>query len=573
MMRKYVLPFFCLALAGALQISAQTINVTTSRNNNWRTGSNTSEKILTTTNVTMTTFGKVCSAPVDGGIYAQPLIVTQVPFTVGTTTTKHNIAYVVTQNDTLYAIDANNCTVLNSVSLVPVIPGCTPATTCEYPVDCHYVGEGGCDTVAPTVGALSTPVINATFGSTGNTGTIYLVAETQAGSGTTITAWNHRIHALDITTLNELTGSPALVAGSYLGATLASHQQVQRPGLLFLKGVGPNGDNMVYFGLSLMDGAPQKLGEKPYGWVFGYDTTNLSAQPSGLPYVFCTTPHGVGPNGPGGGVWSDGVGIAAGQASATDPTTYLYIATGDGTFDVNTGGVDYADSFVKLTPTLQVADYFTRYNELTAYTPGNVDYGSGGMVLIPDNTFKKHPYIAVNASKDANIYVVDRDSPGEFNGLANTNLETVTGKFAFHNTPAYWNLTLFYNTIGGVLKSYPLKGTCSPGPVCSTGIHYSKVSFITGSTPSVSTLGNTAGTQIVWSLYTADSATGGIPAVLYAFNATNLAELYNSSQCGTQDTAGWSVRFTTPTIANGFVYVGTQSELDVYVVLPSRTCP
>jgi hypothetical protein len=551
----------------------QSTNVLTWHNEMGRSGANTTEKILTTANVTKTMFGMLCSAPTDGAIYAQPLIVTGVPFTVGGNTTKHDIAYIVTQNDTLYALDANNCAQLAFVNLVPAVPGCTVGVTCEQPVDCHSIGAGGCLTIAPTIGILSTPVIDAVSGVNGTTGTIYVVAETQVGAGKLPSALNHRIHALDITSLAERSGSPALVQGSYGTVTFHSGWQIQRPGLLLLKNGGPNGDSMVYAAFSLMDGSPKKLGQKPPGWVFGYDTSNLSSQPAGLPYIFNTTPNGVGPDGPGGGIWQAGAGLAGGVASATDPNPYIYFGTGDGTWDAGSGGNDYADSFVKLNSSLQVAGFFTRYKEPT-YAAANIDFGSGGMMLVPDNTFPSHPYISINAGKDGNVYVIDRGSPGGYNGVSNTNVETVAGKFAYFGTPAYWNQHLYDAITGGILKSWRVQNVCNPGPICLTGLRRSTISFPNGLTPSVSANGNTAGTGIVWAIATYNQASGGNPAILYAFDALTLAELYDTTQCGTKDTSGLAVKFTVPTVANGKVYIGTQDELDIYGELSAtRVCP
>ena len=562
-----------LSLMFVCQLSAQT-NVLTWRNDIGRTGANTTETVLTTSNVGMLNFGKLCSAATDGAVYGQPLIVTNVPFRANGIIKNHDIAYVATENDTLYAFDANNCALLRSVSLVPTIAGCTPGVSCEQPVDCKYIGAGGCNTIAPTVGVLSTPVIDVTAGASGNTGTIYLVAETQVGAGTSISAWKHRIHALDITRLIENPGSPALVQGSFQSIKLASHQQIQRPGLLLLKNAGPNGDTMVYFGFSLMDGAPRVTGEKPYGWIFGYDTTNLRLQPAGLPYIFNVTPGGVGPYGPGGGVWQAGAGLSAGVGSATDPASYIYFATADGTFDAGSGGNDYADSFVKLNSQLKVAGYFTRADE-ASFATANKDFGSGGVVLIPDNTFSNFPYVSVVAGKDGNIYVIDRGNPGGYNGVTDTDVETAPGTFPFFGTPAFWNGTLYDSIVGGVLKSWTLSNTCSPGPIClTTGKHMSSVKFLNGLTPAVSSNGTTDVTGIVWAIETYDQANGGNPAILYAFDALKLTELYDTNQCGTKDTPGLAVKFTVPSIANGKVYIGTQGELDVYgPISPARTCP
>jgi hypothetical protein len=550
------------------------VNVLTWHNDKGRSGANTEETTLTTTNVTKTSFGKICSAPVDGAMNAQPLIVTGVPFTVKGNTTTHDVAYVATENDTLYAFDANTCVLLKAASMVPLVKGCTPGVTCEQPVDCKSIGGGGCLTIAPTIGILSTPVIDAASGvNNGTTGTIYLVAETQIGAGGTPSAWKHRIHALDITTLAERRGSPAVIQGSFGTMTFHSGWQIQRPGLLLLRGAGPDGDNMVYTAFSLMDGAPGKLGLKPPGWVFGYDTTTLDSQPAGLPYIFNTTPNGVGPNGPGGGIWQAGAGLAGGFASATDPSQYIYVGTGDGTWDAGSGGSDYADSFLKLAPNLSVAGFFTRYNE-TAYATADKDWGSGGMMLVPDNTFSDQPYLSVNAGKDGNIYVIDRGSPGGYNGVSNTNVETVAGKLAYFGTPAFWNRHLYNSVVGGgVLKSWTMSASCNPGPVCTTGIRFSKVTFPFGTTPAVSSNGTTAGTGIVWAIASPDQVNGGVAAILYAVDAIKLVKLYDTGQCGTQDVPGLAVKFTVPSIANGKVYIGTQSELDVYGLLPTRSCP
>ncbi len=547
-------------------------NVLTWHNDNWRTGANTTETTLTTTKVTATQFGKICSAPTDGAINAQPLIVSNVPVKVKGVTAKHDVVYVVTENDTVYAFDARNCTLLKSASIVPAILGCTPGVTCEQPVDCKSIGAGGCLSLKPTLGILSTPVIDATPGPNGTTGTIYLVGETQVGAGASPLAWHHRIHALDITNLLEQPGSPVAIRGSVGTLTFNSGWQLQRPGLLLLKNAGPNGDSMLYAAFSLMDGSWQKLGEKPPGWVVGYDVTNLKSQPAGLPYIFATTPNGTAPYGPGGGIWQAGAGLSAGFASATDPNMYIYVGTGDGTWDAGAGGSDYADSFLKLTTNLQVAGYFTRADELN-YVNMNKDYAAGGMVLVPDNTFSNFPYLSLNSGKDGNFYVIDRGNPGGYNGVANTNLQTVPGKFAYLSTPAYWNGHLYDAVVGAVLKSWVLSNTCNAaGPVCATGGHLSKVTFLYGVTPSVSSNGTQAGTGIIWAIETYNQVIGGNPAILYAFDAMNMTELYDSTQCGSLDTPGLAEKFTVPTVANGKVYVGTQNELDVFGPVATRTC-
>jgi len=197
------------------------------------------------------------------------------------------------------------------------------------------------------------------------------------------------------------------------------------------------------------------------------------------------------------------------------------------------------------------------------------------MMLVPDNTYSNFPYVSINAGKDGNVYVIDRGNPGGYNGVSNTNVETVAGSWAFFGTPAFWNGFLYDSIVGGYLKDWTLSNTCSPGPVCTTtGKHISRVKFLNGVTPAVSSNGATKGTGIVWAIETYNQASGGNPAILYAFDALKLTELYDTNQCGTQDTPGLAVKFTVPSVANGKVYIGTQGELDVYgPISPARTCP
>jgi hypothetical protein len=570
----YSIASFLFFFASASQNGQCQTNVLTWHNDNGRTGANNQEKILNTSNVKPDMFGKLCSAGTDGQIYAQPLVVTGVPVISGISgvPSNHNVVYVATMKGSVYAFDADDCSLLRTVSLIPKVAGCTPGVTCEEPVDCRrYPGNGQCTAIDPTVGILSTPVIQTMSANTGTTGTMYVVAESQVGSDTKISAWRHRIHALDITDLSERPGSPALIHGSASGVNFASHRQIQRPGLLLLPGVGPNGDSMVYVAFSLMDGAI--AGGLPHGWIFGYDTKNLDAQPAGLPYIFNTTPNGTGPTGPGGGVWQGGAGLAADIGSATDPTKYIYVGTGDGSFDANGGGKNYGDSFLKLTPDLAtVAGYFTRFNEFTA--DSDTDYGSGGIMLVPNGALTAHPYIAVNGSKDRHLYVVDRGTPGGYNGVSNTNLQTIAEPAMIHNTPAYFDHHLYYAVIAGPMKSNVIQDTCHPGPICTPAAFVSSAHFLYGTTPSVSSNLTTRGTAIVWAIHSRNQALGGLPAVLYAFDAANLHQLYASDQCGQQDVARPGTKFSVPTVANGKVYVGTQTELEVYGELPShRTCP
>ncbi|HEY4814404.1 MAG TPA: hypothetical protein VIH58_06975, partial [Chthoniobacterales bacterium] len=381
------------------------VNVTTWHNDIGRTGQNVQETTLTTSNVTKNSFGKICSGAVDGQIYAQPL-------TVWNSTTGKNTVYVVTENDTIYAFDGTNCTLIQKVSLLP--SGGT-----EYPVDCCFVGDGQCKTVAPSVGVLSTPVIDL------STNTIYVVTESQIGSTGNQgqdcltkqppSGWVHRLHALDLTSgqtfLNEKNGGPVQIQGSVsTGKSFNSKNQIQRPGLLWL----PGSPNQVYIAFSMMDGAPPPF---PPGWVFAYNAQNLTA--TGYPKVFATTPT-TGSDVNGGGIWQGGAGLAAGVDSDAGKT-YIYLGTGNGTFDAYKSkppNTDYGQSFLKLNTDLSgVADYFAEYKALSdGCECVDQDFGAGGVALIPDNTLSKHPYMAVTAGKQEEIYVLDRAKPGRYHG-------------------------------------------------------------------------------------------------------------------------------------------------------------
>jgi len=585
------------AMLGVLLSAATSraqVNVTTWHNDIGRTGQNTEEKTLTSSNVSKNTFGKICSAAVDGQIYAQPL-------TVWNATAGKNTVYVVTENDTIYAFDGTNCSLIQKSSLLP-------SNGTEYPADCCFIGGGQCKTVAPMIGILSTPVIDV------STNTLFVVTESQIGSTGNEgqdcqtkqppSGWVHRLHALDLTSgqtfLNEKNGGPVQIQGSVsTGKSFNTRNQIQRPGLLWL----PGNPNQVYIAFSMMDGAAPPF---PPGWVFAYNAQNLAA--SGYPKVFATTPTN-GPDTNGGGIWQGGAGLAAGVDSKGGDT-YIYLGTGNGTFDAfrsKPPNTDYGQSFIKLKTDLSgVADYFADYEALSdGCECVDRDFGSGGVALIPDNTLSNHPYIAISAGKEKEIYVMDRAKPGKYHGSctgkcpginaqggcegpapvckgSNENLETfATGSKNYRVTPAFWNSSLYYTASQDSMKRYPVAAVCQhghPGPVCphaatSNDGKGHQVFFEYGNTPSISANGTADG--IVWAIRNYRNVQGGKPATLFAFTADNLVELYDSTQCiiggKPVDEPGPATKFALPTIANGYVYVGTQTDLDIYGPM-TRTC-
>lgn len=537
-----------ISVVGIMPVRAQT-NVLTSRNDIARDGLNAKETVLSQSNVNRATFGKICSAVVDGQLYAQPLVISN---------KGKNIVYVSTMNDSVYAIDGTNCSQLAHTSLVPVN---------EEAVQCTDIASGGCGIIDPILGSLSTPVIDTSASA------IYVSTETESTSSSCQSShadscFIHRLHALDLNTLAEKFQGPVVISGKYGNATFDSKNHIQRPGLLELPSAMPNGDSAIYLGYSSIAGFGKPGKSIPQGWLFGYDAKNLMA----TPFVWSSTP-----NGEGGGIWQTGGGLAAGL-DAPHGSTYIYISTGDGIFDVNTGGVDYGDSFVKLTPSLTTVPngYFTPYDQ-ACLNPMDRDFGSGGVMLTPDVASN---FYAIAASKSGVVFVMNRANPGGYTPPtnhtcpatgSNANQEYFQGATRpYFTTPAYWNGHLYYVANQAPLTRYQLSLTCNPGPVCTTKKATTAFDLGFGTLPAISSSGNSSGTAIVWAVngngWPGDNAPA--PAVLYALDAEHVSppetipELWDSTQCPTRDQPGNAIKFVVPSIANGMVYLGTMDPTD-----------
>src|SRR5579871_685243 len=360
--------------------------------------------------------------------------------------------------------------------------------------------------------------------------TIYVGAQT-VESG----VYKQKLHALDIRTGAEVAGSPVVItatAPTNPATTLNSQEVLQRSALLLLNGV-------VYVAMASNDSTN--------GWLIGYNGSTLAQQG-----VYCVTP-----NGSLGAIWMGGGG------PAVDSTGNIYFGTGNGTFDANTGGTDYSMSMVKLTVSgsaLSVTDYFTPSNE-AHLSSRDLDLASGGVMLLPDQP-GSFPHEAVLAFKTGEILLLNRDNLGGFNS-ANAIQDINFNKSGYWSTSAYWNGNVYLAGVSGPITQW----TLSNGKLPTTPTHSGATSFTyPGATPSVSANGTT--NAIVWVIETAGQVQGGAAAVLHAYDATNVAtELYNSNQAGTRDVPGASVKFSVPTIANGKVYIGTQTEVDVYGLL------
>jgi hypothetical protein len=491
------------------------VSVLTWHNDVARTGQNLAETILTPSNVNSTTFGKKCSYAVDGQVYAQPLYVSGVSIGGGT----HNVIYVATEHDSVYAFDAD-CSSSSALWHTSFLG--TGITT----MPCTKKGQPQCDMtiLAPERGVTSTPVIDTARN------TIFIGAQT-VESG----VYKQKLHALDIRTGVETTGSPVVitaVAPTNPATTLNSQEILQRSGLLLLNGV-------VYIAMASNDSTN--------GWLIGYNETTLAQQG-----VFCVTPNGTE-----GAIWMGGGG------PAVDASGDIYFSSGNGTYDASTGGSDYSMSEVKLAvagSSLNVLDFFTPSNE-AHLSSRDLDLSSGGVVILPDQpgTF---PHEAVQAFKTGEIFLLNRDNLGKL-GSANAIQDINFNKGGYWSTAAYWNGNVYLIGVSGPITQW----TLSNGGLPSTPTHSGTTAYsYPGATPSISANGTS--NAMVWAIQTAGQVQGGAAAVLHAYDATNVStEFYNSNQAGTRDVPGAAVKFSVPTIANGKVYIGTQTDVDVYGLL------
>ncbi len=510
--------------------SAQTqLTVTTEHNDNARTGQNTQETILTTANVNSANFGKLFSVTVDGYVYAQPLYLSNVTIKGAT----HNVVYVATEADDVYAIDADNGAVLWYVTFINLSKGITTVDS---------VADLNCTDLTPQVGITSTPVIDTV------NGTIFVVAKTKENG-----AFVQRLHALDVTTGAEKYNGPVVIQASVSGTGDGSSQGVinfdplnehNRPGLLLQNG------HVLMAWASHCDTSPY------HGWVMSYGSTSLSREA-----VWNSTPLGGL-----GGIWQGGGGVAG------DANYNTFFATGNGDYD---GASDYGDSVMKLGPpttTFPILDWFTPYDQ--AYLSlADDDLGSAGVVLLPDQpAASAHQHLMVSCGKEGTIYLIDRDNMGHFSSNGNSDPQIVQSLVhvlpGCFGLPAWWNNNLYY---AGTFNGDPAAGDYmrafqfNPSTeLLSTSSTSTTTAFFNypGPVPSVSSNGTSNG--IVWAVQTDAWATSG-PAILHAYDATNLAnEIYNSTQNAARDTAGPAVKYVAPTVVNGKVYVGTETELDVY---------
>jgi hypothetical protein len=505
------------ALSPAASVAVTDLTgVLTQHNDNARTGANTQEYALTPTTISGANFGKLFSCTLDspGYVYAEPLYVANLTMNDGQ---KHNVVFVATESDWVYAYDADSstCQQLWNKSLLQA------AETTVPPADTAELND-----LTPEIGITSTPVIDV------QAGIIFVCAKSKNTS-----SYFHRLHALTLAS-----GADAMTPVEITAPNFVPLTHLQRPALLLSSGTvyvafGSHGDHNTY-----------------QGWLMGYDAATLTQS-----FVWSTTDATSGNHQ--GAIWQSGGGPSA------DASGNIFVETANGAFDADSGGINYSDSVVKLNASGSVLDYFTPFNE-SLLNSGDVDLGSSSVVLLPDSVgTPAHRHLMIATGKPGKIFLLDQTDLGKFNSVLSQDLQEVDVLNAMQviggvfGPPAYWNGNIYVAAISDYLKQFTIaSGTISSTPHSHSSGIYSK----RGSVPAVSANGTSGG--IVWALDISAYPSG--PAVLNAYDATNLAtQLYSSPTSGT-GAAGNAVKFAVPTVANGRVYVGTQGQLDVFGLLP-----
>jgi hypothetical protein len=441
----------------------------------------------------------------------------------------HNLLIVASEHTSVYAFDADSGATIWQVTTLK-----TGETTSD---------DRGCGQITSEIGVTSTPVIDR---ASGPNGAVYVVAMSKDSSGN----YHQRLHALDLLLGTELFGGPTEVQATYPGTGDNSNgtsvvfdpgQYAERAALLLLNGV-------IYTAWT------SHCDIRPYtGWILGYSESTL-AQTSVL---------NVTPNGNEGSIWMAGAGLAA------DSSGNIYFLDANGDFDttLNASGFpadgDYGNAFMKLSTSagLAVADYFEMNNGVSE-SDSDTDLGSGGTIVLPDLTDGSGNtlHLAVGAGKDSNLYLVNRDSMGKFAANSNNIYQELAGVLpgGVWAMPAYFSNTIYYGSVGSPIQAF----TITNAKLSTSSTSQTANSFAyPGATPSISANGTSNG--IVWAVENSN------PAVLHAYNAASLSELYNSNQAGNgRDQFGSGNKFITPMIVNGKVFVGTPSGVAVFGLLP-----
>jgi hypothetical protein len=521
-----LLAIVCALLAVAALITTPVVQVTTSQYDNMRTGATLNETTLTPQNVNSRQFGKLGAFKVDGAVYAQPLFVPALDIPGKG---KHDVLFVATEHDSVYAFDAYRTgdpplwqvSFLDSSKSISAVP--------SRDVQCPFI--------QPEVGITPTPVIDL------KTGTLYVLARTMSGHTFADDDYFQHLHALALTTGAEKFGGPKLISASAPGKGDGSKngqvgfnplRENPRASLLLV-------NNIVYLTWA------SSCDVNPYhGWVMAYDAATL-AQKAVL---------NVTPDGNEGGIWESDTGPGA------DAGGNVFVPTGNGTFNAASGGRDYGDSVLKLAlegSSLNVRDYFTPHDQ-AHLSDADADLGSSGPILLPDQP-GPHPHLLLQPTKGGMIYVIDRDRMGKFRPEGDAIVQQIRMAGGGYGAMAYWNQHVYFACEGDFLRDYVItNGELKLNAASSTKFANP------GATPSVSANGTKDG--IVWAIATKTWNGPNQPAVLYAFNASNISQpIYSSEQNSARDRAANGTRFVIPVVVNGHVYFGVRGEVEVYGVL------
>jgi hypothetical protein len=539
-------------LAASLAAQSPTaVPVLTWRYDLTHAGQNTQETLLTPSNVNVNSFGKLFSLSVDSTVYAQPLYVPNLKMSDGQ---MHNVVFVATENDSIYAFDADsnggaNASPIWQISLLTAAHGAgAGATAVPW-------SDSGSPDVAPTVGITGTPAINLA------TNTMYVVAATKENG-----EYFSRLHAINIITGAEQANSPANITATVAGTgngssggqlSFSSLWENQRPALNYYNGY-------VYFGYGAHgDNGPW------HGWLFAYNATTLQQSA-----VLCLTPDDVG-----GGIWGSGYGM---PIDTTVSGGLMFVVTGNGdrtNVPPYSASTDFGESVIafniangQFTPT----DEFTSFNWETL-NDHDWDQGSGGLLMLPDQP-GPYPHMIIAAGKEGRVVVLNRDKLGGLSSSTSSNtnalqdISTITpAGEGFWSTAAYWNGQVYLWAEDNVPMMFKIKnGVMDTTPDSQSAI----TSAFPDPTFSISSNGAQDG--IAWAVR-ADQFNSDGPAVLYAWNANDLTNtIYESDTNSTRDAAGPANKFSVPVVTNGKVYVAAHGEVDVYGLLnaqPSAAAP
>lgn len=512
---------------GGATPNPQSVSVLTQHNDNARSGWNASETALTTSNVNVQQFGKLFTVPVDDQVYAQPLVVGKLGIAGG----QHNVVYVATVSNTVYAFDGDNGAVYWQKNFSA--PGMRPPRNTDMTGACG----GSYHDFSGNIGIVGTPVIDAAKQ------VMYFVARSTTGS-----RFVQHLHAVNLVDGSEVAGSPVEITASVQGSGAGNvggivafdpQRENQRQALTLVNGV-------VYVSFaSHCDWGPY------HGWILGYDASTLQQQ-----IVYNATPDGSAA-----GMWESGGGLAA------DAEGNIYAVTGNGTVGANgdpTDPTNRGESALKLVPTastLRIASYFTP-SDYEFYNSNDLDYGVMGAMLIPNSTY------FLTASKAGTLYLLDRDNMGGYQPTANAVQQVIAlgSNAKLHCQPAYYhgstNEFVYVGSENDALHAYPFDRATNRLNESSQRQFAGGPTGESGAMLSVSSNGSTDGTGIVWASYafTGDAEHDVSPGILRAFDANDVTkELWNNRQNIVRDGGGNYAKFSPPTIANGHVYLATFS--------------